>query len=79
MDRPLHQSWTENCNSVCSVHLLNNCTFLKKIIYRKINEIPGNVKSTDPSFHFLSDSSTLKNDSLCLVAMLFKKSTEYFN
>lgn len=28
------------------------------------------LKSTDPSFHFLSDSSTLKNDSLCLVAML---------
>lgn len=31
------------------------------------------LKSTDPSFHFLSDSSTLKNDSLCLVAMLFEK------
>lgn len=49
MDRPLHQSWTENCNSVCSVHLLNNCTLIfKKIIYRKINEIPGNVKVNWP-------------------------------
>lgn len=49
MDRPLHQSWTENCNSVCSVHLLNNCTVIfKKIIYRKINEIPGNVKVNWP-------------------------------
>lgn len=49
MDRPLHQSWTENCNSVCFLHLLNNCTLiLKKIIYRKINEIPGNVKVNWP-------------------------------
>lgn len=31
------------------------------------------LKSTDPSFHFLSDSSTLKNDSLCLVAMFLEK------